>query len=60
MTVGLVEIPAIRLARDENTDTAVGQATYIGPLAGGVLRLNHIFEPFPPSKIRPVRHSGVE
>ena len=29
MTVGLVEIPAIRLARDENPDTAVGQATIL-------------------------------
>ena len=60
MTVGLVEIPAIRLARDENPNTAVSQATYIGPLDGSVLRLDHVFKPFPPSEIRPVRHSGVE
>ena len=60
MNVGLVEIPAIWLARDENTDTAVGQATYIGPLDGSVLRLDHVFKPFPPSEIRPIRHSGVE
>ena len=60
MTVGLFEIPAIRLARDENPNTAVGQATYIGSLDGSVLRLDHVFEPFPPPEIRPVRHGGVE
>ena len=60
MTVGLVKIPAIRLARDENPNTAVGQPTYIGPLDGGVLRLDHVFEPFSPSEIRPVRNGGVE
>ena len=46
MTVGLVEIPAIRLARNENPDTAVGQATYIGPLDRGVMRLDNVSNHF--------------
>ena len=32
MTVGLIEILVIRLARHKNPHTAVGQTTHIGPL----------------------------
>ena len=58
--LGLVEVPAVWLPRDKDPDTAVGQATDIGPLSGTFRCFDHVLEPCPPSEIRPVRGGGIQ